>query len=213
MAPFIDNHPDITKITTITLTEYLENERIQTIVFRTAKQLIEEMKPEWHGKETHLIAQLIDLTEKFINSDRIKIQPSDWNIDPVKRHVILQANTRMIIQHIINQVRLGNTESLTPIFDEDRPLIYTGDMPTWYTGRMTKAVSKSHINFAVFDSRWETTEAFELERNPSVESWVKNDHLGFEIHYIYGGAHYMYRPDFIIRLTNGTHLILEVKGD
>jgi type III restriction enzyme len=213
MAPVIDNYPDITKITTITLNEYLENERIQTIVFRTAKQLIEEMKPEWRGKETHLVAQLIDITERFINSDQIKIQPNDWNIDPMKRRVILQANTRKIIQHIINQVRLGNTESLKPIFDEDRPLIYTGDMPTWYTGRQTKAVSRSHINFAIYDSRWEATEAFELERNPNVESWVKNDHLGFEIHYIYGGAHYMYRPDFIIRLKNGTHLILEVKGD
>ena len=40
---------------------------------------------------------------------------------------------------------------------------------------------------------------------------VKNDHLGFEIHYVHGGVHHKYRPNYIIRLTNGTYLILEVK--
>ena len=41
---------------------------------------------------------------------------------------------------------------------------------------------------------------------------MKNDHLGFEIVYIFKGVVRKYRPDFLIRLANGTHLILEVKG-
>ncbi|MFH0904613.1 MAG: DEAD/DEAH box helicase family protein [Methanobacteriota archaeon] len=59
---------------------------------------------------------------------------------------------------------------------------------------------------------WEASEAFELDRNPGVESWVKNDHLGFEILYIFKGEVRKYRPDFIIRLKNGVKLILETKG-
>ncbi len=43
-------------------------------------------------------------------------------------------------------------------------------------------------------------------------AWVKNDHLGFEILYVYRGVVRKYRPDFLIRLTNGEHLILETKG-
>jgi len=54
--------------------------------------------------------------------------------------------------------------------------------------------------------------AFELDKNEKVDSWVKNDHLGFGIHYIFQGEHHRYRPDFIIRLTNEVNLVLEVKG-
>ena len=71
---------------------------------------------------------------------------------------------------------------------------------------------RSHINFCVFDSTWEASEAFELDRNPHVGAWVKNDHLGFEIHYIFSGVVKKYRPDFIIRLKTGKFLILETKG-
>jgi type III restriction enzyme len=41
---------------------------------------------------------------------------------------------------------------------------------------------------------------------------VKNDHLGFEVHYIYQGVVRKYRPDYIIRLKSGRYLVLEVKG-
>jgi type III restriction enzyme len=40
----------------------------------------------------------------------------------------------------------------------------------------------------VFDSTWEASEAFELDHNPHVEAWVKNEHLGFEILYVFGGV-------------------------
>jgi len=46
-----------------------------------------------------------------------------------------------------------------------------------------------------------------------VPAWVKNDHLGFEILYNYQGIVRKYRPDFIIKLSNGVHLILETKGE
>ncbi len=50
-----------------------------------------------------------------------------------------------------------------------------------------------------------------LERD-RVAAWVKNDHLGFEILYIYRGVVRKYRPDFLIRLTSGDMLVLETKG-
>jgi len=75
-----------------------------------------------------------------------------------------------------------------------------------------KRTRKSRANFCVFDSTWEASEAFELDRNPNVSAWVKNDRLGFEILYIFGGVVQKYRPDFIIRLKSGQYLVLEVKG-
>jgi type III restriction enzyme len=85
-------------------------------------------------------------------------------------------------------------------------------MITWYTGRPCEVTKKSHINCCVYDSTWEASESFELDRNENVKAWVKNDHLGFEIHYVYKGIVKKYRPDFIIRLADDTNLILEVKG-
>lgn len=36
--------------------------------------------------------------------------------------------------------------------------------------------------------------------------------LGFQIHYEYGESTCHYEPDFVVRLTNGTLLVLEIKG-
>lgn len=52
----------------------------------------------------------------------------------------------------------------------------------------------------------------ELDRNYNVRAWVKNDHIGFEITYSFKGIIHKFRPDYLIKLTNGTQLVLEVKG-
>ena len=82
----------------------------------------------------------------------------------------------------------------------------------WYTGKPCEFTKKSHINFCVFDSTWEASEAFQLDHSNSVAAWAKNDHLGFEVLYTYRGVIRKYRPDFLIRLTNGSFLVLEAKG-
>jgi type III restriction enzyme len=51
-----------------------------------------------------------------------------------------------------------------------------------------------------------------LEESDSVAAWAKNDHLGFEIQYVYRGVVRKYRPDFLVRLKNGNMLVLETKG-
>jgi type III restriction enzyme len=50
------------------------------------------------------------------------------------------------------------------------------------------------------------------QHSTAVDAWVKNDHLGFDVLYVHRGVVRKYRPDFLIRLTNGTLLVLEVKG-
>ncbi len=85
-------------------------------------------------------------------------------------------------------------------------------MATWYTGKPCEYTKRSHINFCVYDSTWEASESFELDHNPAVAAWLKNDHLGFEILYVFKGVVRKYRPDFISRLTSGDCLIIEIKG-
>jgi type III restriction enzyme len=52
-----------------------------------------------------------------------------------------------------------------------------------------------------------------LDNSEYVAAWAKNDHLGFEILYIYRGVVRKYWPDFLVRLIDGTMLILETKGE
>jgi type III restriction enzyme len=46
-----------------------------------------------------------------------------------------------------------------------------------------------------------------------VVAFVKNQGLGFTIPYLDNGQPHDYVPDFIVRLDNDVHLILETKGD
>jgi type III restriction enzyme len=64
----------------------------------------------------------------------------------------------------------------------------------------------------VYDSRWEANAAYELDRSPHVLAWAKNDHLGFEILYLWKGVVAKYRPDYLVRMKDGTNLVVEVKG-
>ncbi len=117
-----------------------------------------------------------------------------------------------LAQHVWEAIRFENTLTLVPVFDTDHPIRSTGDMRTWFTRKPCEHTKRSHINLCVFDSTWEASEAFELDRNKHVAAWVKNDHLGFEIIYVFKGVVRKYRPDFLIRLTDGVMLVLEVKG-
>lgn len=62
------------------------------------------------------------------------------------------------------------------------------------------------------DSKWEQSAAYHLDGHPRVAAFVKNQGLGFAIPYLHADGDHDYVPDFIVRLDNGVHLILETKG-
>ncbi len=125
---------------------------------------------------------------------------------------VITLNMTKVVQHIWEAIRFENALTLEPVFDTERPIRSTGDMLPWYSGKACEHTKRSHINMCVYDSRWEANESLELDRNKNVRAWVKNDHIGFEITYSFKGIIHKFRPDYLIRLTNGKTLILEVKG-
>ena len=162
-----------------------------------------------------MFAQLVTLTMEFLKSDRIVIDGL-WNQDSLRRRILIGMNMTRIVQHFWGALRAANTERLEPVFDPERPIRSTGDMRTWYTVNPVGPARRCHINYCVYDGTFEPVAATELDRNPAVQAWVKNDHhghLGFEISYVHRGVVSNYFPDFLIRLIGGTTLILEVKGE
>jgi type III restriction enzyme len=212
LAPVIDGKPDITKLTEIDMEKLGKDFRWQKIIFETARDVYDQMAVTWKGNKDYLLAQVIKVVEKFVNSDKIYVSPPLFDTDETRRRILITLNMTKIVQHLWEAIRFENTEEITPVFDSSYPIRSTSQMKTWYTGRPCEAAQKSHINLCVFDSTWEASEAFELDRNENVVSWVKNDHLGFEIHYVFKGIVKKYRSDYIIKLINGENLILEVKG-
>ena len=212
LAPIVDGKPSVSEISRIDLEKLAREYRTQKIVFETARDVYDQMQSKWRGSRHLLISQLVRLVEQFILSDKIIITPALFNQDELRRRLIITLNMTKVVQHIWEAIRFENTERLEPVFDRDHPLRSTADMTTWYTGKPCEYTERSHINSCVYDSAWEASEAFELDRNPGVDAWVKNDHLGFEVLYVHRGVVRKYRPDFLIRLKSGDMLVLETKG-
>ncbi|MEX0953650.1 MAG: DEAD/DEAH box helicase family protein [Rhizobiaceae bacterium] len=80
------------------------------------------------------------------------------------------------------------------------------------------APDKSHINWVVCDSDGEAEFARVVESHPATLAYVKNQALGFEVHYRLGSTTRRYIPDFIVRIDDGhgpddpLHLVVEIKG-
>jgi type III restriction enzyme len=212
LAPILEGKPDVAKVAQIDLDRLARDFRVQKIIFETARDVFEQMQKNWKGSKEALLAQIVHLVEQFIRSDKISIVPGLFEQDPLRRRLIVTLNMTKVVQHIWEAIRFENTEKLELVFERERPIRSTGDMGRWYTGKPCERTRRSHINFCVYDSAWEASEAFELDHNLEVQAWVKNDHLGFEILYIYQGVVKKYRPDFLIRLRNGNYLVLETKG-
>jgi type III restriction enzyme len=212
VAPVVEGKPNLANVSSIHLEELAEKYRMQKIIFETARDVYDQMEPNWKGTRENLISQLINIVDKVLQSDVIQINPPLFYSDDLRRRLLLTLNMKKIVNHIWRYIYSENTNKITPVFDNDKPIRSTADMRTWYTSKPCEKVDKSHINFCVFDSTWESSAAYNLDNNPNVYAWVKNDHLGFEIPYMFQGVVHKYIPDYIIKLQNGTNLIIEVKG-
>lgn len=215
LAPVVAGTPDVSKVSEIDLRSLGEEYRYQRLVFEAARKVFEVERPAWRGNDEFLLAQLIRLVERFMRSGKLTITPELFFTDDLRRRVVLALSMSRIVTHIRQYVEDHQSESKRLVFDEVRPIRSSGDMLPWYTSRPCGRTKRSHINFCVYDGAWEACEAFHLDRKDTkdlVKAWVKNDHIGFEVGYLFKGAFRKYRPDYLIRLANDAMLVLEVKG-
>ncbi len=217
LAPVVDGGMNLDALNDIDLEKIYSRERMQRIIFRTAANVFGTMKREsnydWqNGSTFHLLGEIVRLTEQYISGGNIKIFPNRFVTDIRRKKILLCFNMERIITHMWQGIRSDNVDRLIPILRQGKFLRSTGEMETWRTSRPHHETVKSHINICTFDSTWESSAAYQLDRNENVQAWAKNDHLGFFVRYSFGGLTRRYLPDFLVRLTNGKMLVLEVKG-
>jgi type III restriction enzyme len=211
IAPALGGAADWNKVTTIDLEQLPDEFRLQRLVFKAARKAFDSLQQSFKGNKEYLVLQLIRLIEQFLKLDKLNI-PSLFHQDPLRKRILITLNMDVVVQHLLHYLVEQNHERIEPVFDSEFPIGSTQNMRTWYTTKPCLPTVKSQISHVVGDSGWEGYVANVLEKSPLVQSYAKNDHLGFQIYYLWNGSKRRYIPDLLIRLTNGKTLILEVKG-
>lgn len=167
-----------------------------------------------------------DGNPRFQPFNKLKNIVSEWyeekvlllNIaDPRYKRLLYFEDSKKIVAHIARGInpQLNTTEHIRPVFN-----YYNKFSSTKYVnGNTVKDVyptQKSHVNFVVMDSDWEGICAKTLEELDTVETYVKNQFLGFAIPYVKDGKDRQYFTDFIARVKgkDGTpkNLMIEISG-
>ena len=212
LAPAVGGATDLSKTTNIDLSKLPEEFREQRIVFQAARKAFDQLSGKFKGNREYLVFQLIRLVEQFLGSRKLVI-PSLFHAEGVRRRILVALNMDLIVQHVVKHVEQQNVATIEPVFDPEQPIGSTRAMRTWYTTKGNQPTRKSQISPVVGDSSWEIYAATLFDASDKVHAYAKNDHLGFQIYYLWGGSRKRFIPDFIVRLANGRNLVLEIKGE
>ena len=142
-------------------------QRMQRVIFQSAAEVYDLMKPDWKANREFLLAQIIRLTEDYLTSGRIVISPQLFNQDEVRRRILFTLNMTKIVQHLWEAIRFENALTLCPNSTRNArsvlPAICSHGLPAGLVN-----LPCAPISTCVLDSRWEGSEAFELDRNSNV---------------------------------------------
>ncbi len=214
LAPAVGGTTDLGKTTSIDLEKLPEDFRAQRIIFQAARKAFDQMSGRFKGNREYLVFQLIRLVEQFISPAANKLDiPSLFHSDGLRRRILIALNADLVVQHLVKHVEQQNVASIEPVFDPEQPIGSTRAMRTWYTTKGNQPTKRSQISHVVGDSSWEIYAANIFDCSDLVSAYAKNDHLGFQILYLWGGSRRRFLPDFIVRLANGKTLVLEIKGE
>lgn len=213
VAPVIEGKPNLTGISEVNLERLSDQHRVQTAIFRATANLVEKFKDNWAGDTGNQIAQLSRIITNFLDSDKLEIKLPQFEGTTKLRQVMIALNMQKIVNHLEAVIKQSSAEEPIAILDSARPVRSTATAPAWYTTKPTQPVQKSQLSHIVIDSRWEGLGLeFERDRIPGLQAWVKNDHIGFEIKYLWQGQLHTYYPDHIIKFEDNRYILLEVKG-
>jgi type III restriction enzyme len=191
---------------------FYESVRLQQIEFAIARRVTHALVSE-SGKlkfsARHLLfPQVLSIVRDTINR-RVDFGDAD------RREIGLEKYVQQIVERLCNAIEPDEAHGETPLLpriERFRPKGSTSDV-LFRTVKPCKGTMKSHVSHVALDTKtWESSVAYRLEQSPHVVAYVKNDHLDFAIPYDFDGHSHNYYPDYLIRLSNGVMLILEVKG-
>ena len=197
--------------------QFYASYHIQQIKFEIARRVVDDLLGYGSDRNGHakvvasrhqLFPQVFRYVEEYVETkvDFAGVNPCELGLERYMRRVLDR-----LLDAIQPDDEHGE-QPLMPILNHYKPVGSTAEVD-FKTVQRVHSTAKSHVNQVVLDNRtWESAAAFRLEQSPLVRCYVKNDHLGLNIPYEYEGVSHFYEPDFLVELTNGDTLIIEIKG-
>ena len=196
----------------------IRHARVQEAAYELAAEVVRRFFTGHDGAlKPWVFPELLDVTRRWL-AERVTFA------DDTPPGVLLLAQPRARAAEAVYEAVLtyegSRPEILLPIY---RPFDGAGstDDVSFLTRKAVIEATKSHVNLVVLDgpkgNTWEEAVAGMLEDDERVAAFVKNDHLGFEIPYVYEGRSHAYLPDFLVRLVVEPGdvertLVIEVSG-
>ncbi len=187
--------------------------RDKELIFLITKELIKYHFSDEEGNPNfQRFNKLLKIVEEWYNTKVILLNIQDQQY----KRLLYFEKPKKIVDHIARGINphINTIEHIRPVFN-----YYNKFSSTKYVnGNTIKEVyptKRSHVNYVVMDSDWEAIAAKTLEEL-KVESYVKNQFLGFIIPYAMDGKDRQYYPDFIARVKGKDgkvkNLIIEISG-
>jgi len=200
--------------------EYYAHTHLQTIKFLIARLVVAHLVGELGGRSDaktrvmrlqsrhQLFPQVLRFVDAYVQR-KVDFKDAD------QRELGLEKYVSRMVGYLCDAIVPDEAEGeapLLPVLNRYKPVATSAEVD-FTTTRPCHGTQKSHVNQVVLDTRtWESSVAFRLEASKAVERYVRNDHLGLLIPYEFQGVDHTYEPDFIVRLSTGVYVLLEVKG-
>lgn len=195
----------------VSLESWRQGVRTQQVAFELAKVLSQKWQQDrGDAIPAHrLFPQLLEAATYFIEN-HVETEGSSQ-----KQDLAINPYFSKAVSMIVNAweaVDGGGESQEKPVLAPGAAASRSSRFVNFHTGKALHDVKRCHLNAAVFDSDWERKAAELLGAHSHVESWIKNDRLGLVIPYRKEGVLRKYLPDFIVKLTAGNYLVVEIKG-
>jgi type III restriction enzyme len=200
--------------------EYYREMHLQTIEFQIARLIVDQLTAggaDAKDRRRRVLAlqsrhQLFPQVFRYVD-EYVRRKVNFQNCHPCE--LGLDKYVQRMVERLRDGIVPDDSEGeapLMPIANRYKPIGSTAEVD-FKTTRPCYATMKSHIDQVVPDNLvWESSSAFRLESSDAVQLYARNDHMGLTIPYEYMGIDHSYEPDFLVRLSNGVTVVLEIKG-
>ena len=197
--------------------QYYDSVHPQTIEFAIASEITRELtEASGNGRagcesRQVLFPQVLRIVQDYTRErvDLNDMHPCDLGLQTYAMHIVGLLTAAIVPDESWDE------SPLLPRLNRYRRVGSTKSVH-FKTVKLVQATAASHLNYVACDTgSWEQAAVFQIEKlakDGLVQCYVRNDRLEFNIPYELYGNPRAYEPDFVVRLTNGVNVVVEVKG-
>jgi type III restriction enzyme len=203
----------------VTREAYYQQTHPQTIAFEVAREVVRQLTDAAHpGSERLRRSGRATLFPQVL---RYTLDYLQMRVDYRGLHrceVGLQTYAQRVVGLLVAAIRPDENQGEPPLLPRLNRYKLTGSSAAvrFKTVKPVLGTHASHLNYVAADTAsWEQAAALQLEMaavQGLIQCYVRNDRLELTVPYEFYGQARAYEPDFVVRLRNGVHVLLEVKG-